>query len=176
MLLAAMLRAFQDIPNGWATVGAAVIDVGGPVAVTAVLGLMAWVLRRLKHIQVDTQKTVAHVANEHTDDEGNPINLRDDLDGKQDETRDLLTEALDKLAQIQRVQVEQAEVQRGQARDIGGIRAELRTLHENDAEQVRQANRDREQAQKDRDHLAELERTIPRDALGRFTSKGRSDG
>ena len=174
MLLAALVAAFNDIPNGWATVSAAVIDVGGPVLIAVVGALMAWVLRRLKRIQVDTQKTVAHVANEHTDDEGNPINLRDDLDGKQDETRDLLTEALDKLAQIQTVQVAQARSIESQARDIGGIRAELRTLHENDAEQVRQANRDREQAQKDRDHLAELERTIPRDALGRFVPKDRS--
>lgn len=160
MLLAAMLRAFQDIPNGWATVGAAVIDVGGPVLLAVVGALMGWVLRRLKRIQADTQKTVAHVANEHTDDEGNPINLRDDLDGKQDETRDLLTEALDKLAQIQSVQVDQG-------RDIGGIRSELRQLHAADAEQVRQANRDRER-------IDELDRTIPRDKLGRFLPK--SDG
>ena len=154
MLLATMLQAFQDIPNGWATVGAAVIDVGGPVLIAVVGGLMAWVLRRLKQVQRHAEAAADGVTNQHE------TNLRDDLDGKQDETRGLLTEAIDKLAQIQKVQVDQA-------RDIGGIRSELRQLHESDAEQVRQANRDRER-------MDQLERTIPRDALGRFVS--RSDG
>lgn len=157
-----LATTITDIPNGWATVGAAIIDVGGPALLLLMSTLMAWVLRRLKRIQADTRKTVVHVANEHTDDEGNPINLRDDLDEKQDETRGLLTELLDKTAQIQRVQVDQA-------RDIGGIRSELRQLHESDAEQVRQANRDRER-------FDELARTLPRDALGRFVSREHADG
>ena len=146
----------SDIPQGWATIDAAVIAVVGGGLMT----MLGVILRRLKKVKQDTQTTVYHVANEHRDELGDPINLRDDNDEKHKET-------MDRLAQIQRVQVDQA-------RDIGGIRAELRTLHENDAEQVRQANRDREQAQKDRDHLAELERTIPRDALGRFVPKDRS--
>jgi hypothetical protein len=139
-----------DIPQGWATIDAAVIAVVGGGLMT-MLGI---VLRRLKRVREDTATTVFHVANEHKDDQGDPINLRDDNDEKHRET-------MDKLAQIQSVQVQQA-------RDIGGIRAELRTLHENDGEQVRQANRDRER-------LDRIERTIPRDALGRFTSKGTDD-
>lgn len=154
MLLFAMVQAFNDIPNGWATISAAVIDVGGPFLVAVVGGLMAWVLQRLKQVQKHAEAAADGVTNAHA------TNLRDDLDWKQDETRGMLTEALDKLAQIQTVQVDQG-------RDIGGIRSELRQLHESDAEQVRQANRDRER-------MDQLERTIPRDALGRFVS--RSDG
>ena len=154
MLFATMLQAFQDIPNGWATVGAAVIDVGGPVAIAVVGALMAWVLRSLKKVQRHAEAAADGVTNQHE------TNLRDDLDGKQDETRGLLTEAIDKLAQIQRVQVDQAQ-------DISGIRKEIGTLFANDGEQVREANRARER-------LDALERTIPRDKLGRFVS--RSDG
>jgi len=142
MLILALAHAIRDIPNGWATLGAAVVDVTGPVCFGIVAALMGWVLRRLKKVQGHAAAAEAGVTNSHEK------NLRDDLDGKQDETRSLLTAALDKLSQIQRIQVDQG-------RDIGGIRQELRTLHANDELHNREQGRLRE-------HIDEIERTIPK--------------
>ncbi|WP_243063175.1 hypothetical protein [Humibacter sp. RRB41] len=135
-----------DIPQGWATIDAAVIAVVGG----GLMAMLGFVLRRLKRVKQDTETTVYHVANEHKDERGDPINLRDDNDEKHSET-------MDTLKQIQRVQVDQA-------RDIGGIRQELRTLHENDAEHVRQQNRDRER-------LDRFEHTLPGAAVRRIVAE-----
>lgn len=136
MLQHSLLAVVTDIPNGWATVEAAAITVIG----TALMAMIGWVLRRLHRVQQDGAIVRDHVANEHKDADGNPINMRDDQDAKH-------AEIMDKLGQLQAVQVTQA-------RDIGGIRQELRTLHENDTEHVRQANRTSERIDK-------LEHTIP---------------
>jgi len=126
-----------DIPQGWATIDAAVIAVVGGGLMT-MLGI---VLRRLKRVRQDTATTVFHVANEHKDDESDPINFRDDTDAKHAEVMRAIHGLSGRVGVIEK--------------DIGGIRHELRTLHENDGEHVRQANRDRER-------LDELERTVPR--------------
>lgn len=126
-----------DIPQGWAIVDAAVITVVGGGLMT----MLGVVLRRLKRVREDTATTVFHVANEHKDDQGDPINLRDDNDQKHDETMTAIRKLGDELTTVKK--------------DIGGIRHELRTLHENDTEHTRQANRDRER-------MDELERTMPK--------------
>lgn len=116
-----------DIPPGWAAIDAALIA----AFLSPLVYVLIRILGRLKRVEADTTVTAFHVANEHIDGEGNPINLRDDNDQKHAET-------MAAVARIgERLDRHSATVEK----DIGGIRHELRTLHETDSEQIRQANR-----------------------------------
>ena len=67
-------------------VAVAVVYALGTVLAAAVTALGAVLLKlngRVKAVQ-------EQVANDHTNEDGTPLNLRDDLDGKHDENRDLL--------------------------------------------------------------------------------------
>lgn len=146
-----------DIPNGWATIiGASIPLIGG-----AFTGLLVSVRRKLKAIEKDAREANSQVSNSHVDEDGNPINLREE----QDERHQVIVRQNRQI--LQKVtKVEQTQIIHG--RDIGGIREELRGLHTADQEQVRQQNRDREHVQ---GQLDEIMHTIPRDQLGRFTKK-----
>jgi hypothetical protein len=75
--------------------------------VSALLGIIGSLLLR---ILTNTRRTHEQVANNHYDDDGNPINMRDDLD----EIRDLVRDV--------------ADTQKTQGKEIGGIRAEIRQV------------------------------------------------
>jgi len=117
---------------------AIVTAVVGP-AVMLILG--AWLNRKINHLSAatqevrsDTKQTLNQVQNSHT------TNLREEGDERHGELVALVTTVLN-------VQKTQAEVQKAQAADIGGIRSELRDLRKDDAGQ--------------RDRLLDLERTQP---------------
>lgn len=161
-LLAADPTSFTDIPYGWSTIISAIITVVGAPLIALVLRKQT---RKLREIRADVAETKAdaavtreHVANEHIDSAGNPINMRDDQDQKHAETM----RAVGHLTRtVDAVLGDLGELKR----DMGGVRHELRTLHDSDAEQTRQANRDRERLDR------VIEDTIPRDQLGRFIKK-----
>lgn len=81
------------------------------VIIAALLGLIGVLLGR---ILISTRRTHEQVANNHVDEDGNPINMRDDLDGKFEGLADLVKGV--------------ARTQASQADDIGGIRAEIRQV------------------------------------------------
>lgn len=89
--------------------------------------------RDAKRIRADAAETRDQVANNHVDEEGRPINLREESDDRHREYKAAFTEIM---------------------RAIGGIRGQINTLLASDVEIVRQANRDRER-------LDDLERTQP---------------
>lgn len=122
-----------DIPAGWALVIAAAIT-----ALLALIGtLLTLVLRQ-------TKRTHWQVANNHVDDEGNPINLRDDLD--------------ELALLVKGVAASQVE----QAKDIGGMRVDIRQIRTDQTEDRRTATRAAEVAAKAaRDAIRALERTHP---------------
>ena len=123
-----------DIPDGWATVIAAAI----PILLATIAGMVGTVWRRLQRIERSAREANAQVSNEYIDpDTGAPINLREELDGRHAE----LTGKLDAIVDAQHRNSDRID---GLARDIGGVRAELRGLHDADTELNRQQNRDRE--------------------------------
>jgi hypothetical protein len=133
-----------DIPQGWATIDAAVIGVVGAGLMT-MLGI---VLRRLKHVREDTATTVYHVANEHKDDRGDPINFRDDTDAKHAELVELVTEVATRVEGIDG-RIDEVE------RNLRGVQKDIGRLSDADLEHVRSQNRARER-------LDEIERTWPK--------------
>lgn len=140
-LIIRMAGTWVDIPGGWVTLIVALLTVVVSPALLAVV--TARLSSRVKSMRHDVAVTKDQVANDHVDDEGNPINMRVEQDDRHDEIMTTLGEV---------------------KKDIGGIRHDIRTLYSADAEQVRQTNRDRER-------IDAMEKTIPRDELGRFVKK-----
>ena len=137
-LIVQLDATWVDLPGGWVTVIAVLLTtVVGPIATIVVTARLSG---RVKAIRSDVAVTKEHVANSHVDEHGEPINMREEQDRYQ-------AELVGKLNEIQ-------STQRGQARDIGGIRAEMRQLREADLEHTRTARENRE-------HITALEQTIP---------------
>lgn len=129
---------WTDIPGGWvALIGVFLTAVVGPVAVLIVTARLSG---KVKAIRSDVAITRDHVANSHVDEQGRPINMREEQDRYQRE----LVRRLDTVI----------DTQRDQGRDIGGMREDIRRLAEADLEQTRIARRNR-------DRIDDLERTRP---------------
>jgi hypothetical protein len=108
----------MDIPYGWATVIAAVI--------TAVFGGL--LLRSNRRAEKAVAAVHDQVANNHKDENGDPILMRDDLDEKFEGLADLVKGV--------------AATQEAQKLDIGGLRAEIRQVRTDqteDRKEVREA-------------------------------------
>jgi hypothetical protein len=87
------------------------VAVVGASLIAALLGIIGVLLGK---ILGNTNKTVEHVVNSHVDDDGNPFLLRDDLDEKFDGLAGLVKGV--------------AETQKEQAKDIGGLRSDIRQI------------------------------------------------
>jgi uncharacterized protein YoxC len=126
----------------------AVAVIGGAL-ITALLGIIGVLLGK---ILGNTNKTVDHVANSHVDAHGNPINLRDDLDEKFEGLAGLVNGV--------------ADTQRDQAKDIGGLRSDIRQDRAAVADAARDAATAARKAEKAAsDAILALERTQPRTSI-----------
>jgi hypothetical protein len=141
-LIVHMAGTWVDIPGGWATVIVAFLTVIVSPAILAVV--TARLSGRVKSVQADTAQARDQLTNSHK------TNFREETDDRHDEIVTKLDTVLD--------------TQRAQGRDIGGMKADIRRLADSDLEQNKQAARDR-------DRINDLERTIPRDELGRFMKR-----
>lgn len=130
----------------------AVLGAAG-IIIAALLGLIGTLLGLILR---NTRKVHEQVANNHIDDQGNPINMRDDLDDKFDGLATLVKGV--------------AETQKAQTADIGGLRAEIRQVRSeqaDDREAARRAATDAASAARKAekaasDALVALERTQPK--------------
>jgi hypothetical protein len=144
-----MLSEIVDIPNGWATVVAP--------SLSAVVGLggaaIGFVLRnqsrRLREITRNTRVTVEQVANDHDS------NLRVEQDNRHNEITGKIDIILDMV--------------NTQGKDIGGMREDIRGLHSTTRELTRRQNRDRE-------HVDELEKSIPRSRVRQIMEESKENG
>lgn len=116
----------------------AVLGAAG-IIIAALLGLIGTLLGLILR---NTRKVHEQVANNHIDEQGNPINMRDDLDEKFEGLADLVKGV--------------AETQRVQAADIGGLRADIRQIRSDQTADRAASNRASELARE------ALERTQPK--------------
>lgn len=137
-MMTVAVNAVHDIPGGWASVIAAILTVTGGPLMVAIFG--SRLSKKVKAIRADVAITKDQVANSHVDEDGIPINMRDEQDRYQEAL-------LKKLNEIQATQTTQG-------RDIGGIRADIRNLTAADIEHTRAARENRE-------HITALEQTQP---------------
>ena len=112
MILAGIdVTGYRDIAYYSILIAAALLGVIG-----VLLGL---VLRNQRHTRQSSSASLDQLRNSHTS------NLRVDLDEKQDETRELLTDLSDSVKTIQS--------------DVGGLRSDIRQIHRDQATDRRTA-------------------------------------
>lgn len=91
------------------------------VALISSAGLIA-----VAALQVRTNRKVKQIKNEVSND--HTTNLRDDLDGKHDDSQALISRLFNKLAVDLKADVAAVK------HDVGGIRSDIRQLYKNDAD------------------------------------------
>lgn len=143
-----LINRLADVPQG----DAAIIGSIAAAIIAPLVGLII-TLRlsgKVKAIQSDASQTKDQVVNGHKKPNGDPLIMRDELDERH-------AEQMDTLNQIRTEVKANTRRLNDVSRDIGGIRQDVRQLHDDDAEQ--------------RGRIRDLEHTYNRDELGRFTKK-----